>query len=650
MSETETDETTAAGQNTAPGPERQGASAGSGGTADSGDDAAAARLSTAPREEGEGRDGAVVGGPTLGIIGWLRWFWRQLTSMRVALILLFLLSLASIPGSLIPQAGIDELKVQEFKDRHETLAPVYDKLQLFHVYSSVWFSAIYILLFVSLIGCIVPRTWQFVGQLRSRPPRAPGRLDRLPAYTTWRTAAEPETVREAARALLRKRRFRSHVSGDAVAAEKGYLREAGNLIFHVALIVMLVAFACGQLLKSEGGKLIVEGDGFANTLLQYDDFKSGSLFDPDDLEPFAFTLDKFTGTYERTGPQRGTPRTYKADLRYTVGDGTEERRSVVEVNKPLVIDNTKVYLNAHGYAPVVTVRDGRGKVVYNGAVPLLPVDNNVSSTGAIKVMDGYRDKKGERDQLGFAAFFVPTYGGKGSGQMFSQFPALDFPVLNVGAYHGSLGVDSGLPQNVYQLDTRKMKPFKDADGNVLKKTLLPGERLTLPDGAGSITFEKDVKEWASFQITEQPGDGWALAGAIAAIGGLAASLFIQRRRVWVRAVRGADGVTVVEMAGLGRSESAKLPEELGELAAAVHEKAPTAPSDASSAPSDTRDSAEPESPKSPGPPKSPAESPSGSASEPASESPSESASESPSESESESAEKPEAKPVEGPEK
>ena len=71
------------------------------------------------------------------------------------------------------------------------LAPVYEKLRLFHVYSSVWFSAIYILLFVSLIGCIVPRTWQFVGQLRGRPPGAPRRLTRLPAYTTWRTEAEP---------------------------------------------------------------------------------------------------------------------------------------------------------------------------------------------------------------------------------------------------------------------------------------------------------------------------------------------------------------------------------------------------------------------------------------------------------------------------
>src|SRR5215472_17434993 len=38
--------------------------------------------------------------------GWLRWFWRQLTSMRTALILLFLLALASVPGSVLPQEGI----------------------------------------------------------------------------------------------------------------------------------------------------------------------------------------------------------------------------------------------------------------------------------------------------------------------------------------------------------------------------------------------------------------------------------------------------------------------------------------------------------------------------------------------------------------
>ncbi|MDQ0985116.1 cytochrome c biogenesis protein ResB [Streptomyces sp. V2I9] len=533
--------------------------------------AAGERLSTAPREERE--TGAGV--PAMGVIGWVRWFWRQLTSMRVALILLFLLSLGAIPGSLIPQNSVDDVKVQAFKDQHTTLTPIYEKLQLFDVYSSVWFSAIYILLFVSLIGCIVPRTGQFVGQLRSRPPGAPKRLTRLPAYTIWRTEAGPDEVRAAALAVLRKRRFRAHEAGDAIAAEKGYLREAGNLIFHIALIVMLVAFACGQLFKSEGGKLVVEGDGFSNTLTQYDNIKYGSLYDSESLAPFSFVLDDFVGTYEKSGPQRGTPRTFEARVTYAEGADGAERKGVIKVNEPLVVDGTKVYLIAHGYAPVVTVRDGKGKVVSRSAVPLLPIDNNITSSGAIKVMDGYKDENGEKTQLGFKAFFVPTFAGHGKGQMFSQFPALDFPVLALSAYHGSLGVDSGLAQNVYQLDTSKMKEFTDEKGELLKKMLMPGEKLDLPDG-GSITYE-GTEEWASFQISQQPGNGWALGGAVAAITGLAGSLFIQRRRVWVRAVRGADGVTVVEMAGLGRSESARLPEELGELSAALVTTAPVAP-------------------------------------------------------------------------
>ncbi|MEU1122759.1 cytochrome c biogenesis protein ResB [Streptomyces sp. NPDC005899] len=528
------------------------------------------QLSTAPREE------SATSVPAMGVTGWARWFWRQLTSMRVALILLFLLSLGAIPGSLIPQNSVDELKVQTFKSAHTTVSPLYEKLQFFDVYSSVWFSAIYLLLFVSLIGCIVPRTAQFVGQLRGRPPGAPRKLTRLPAYTTWRTEAEPERVREAALAVLRERRFRSHTVGDAVAAEKGYLREAGNLVFHLALIVMLVAFACGQLFKSEGGKLVVEGDGFSNTLTQYDNFKSGSLFDNDDLTPFSFDLDDFRGTYERNGPQRGTPRTYEARVTYAEGADGRPRKKVIEVNKPLVVDGTKVYLNAHGYAPVISVKDGKGKEVYRNAVPLLPQDNNVTSTGAIKVMDGYRDAEGRKTQLGFQAFFVPTFAGAGKGTMFSQFPGLDYPVLALNGFHGSLGVDSGLPQNVYQLDPSKMTAFKDSNGDQLKQRLRPGETMKLPDGAGSITFE-GVEEWASFQISRQPASGWALTGAVAAIAGLAGSLFIQRRRVWVRAVPGADGVTVVEMAGLGRSESARLPEELAGLAVALHTVVPTAP-------------------------------------------------------------------------
>ncbi len=219
--------------------------------------------------------------------------------------------------------------------------------------------------------------------------------------------------------------------------------------------------------------------------------------------------------------------------------------------------------------------DPTGKVIYKDAVPVLPQDGNLTSTGAIKVTDGYKDKDGKQEQLGFNAVFVPTFAGEGKGTMFSQFPALLNPQLMLNAWHGSLGVDSGLPQNVYRLDTSKMEMFKDESGQQFKQKMAPGDTMTLPNGAGTVKFE-GIERWATFSVTQQPGSGLALAGAIAAIAGLAGSLFIQRRRIWVRAVEGKDGVTVVEMAGLGRSESARLPQELADLAATLHQQAPTA--------------------------------------------------------------------------
>ncbi|MFF3212541.1 cytochrome c biogenesis protein ResB [Streptomyces sp. NPDC002886] len=531
--------------------------------------AAGAQLSTAPLED-------APGGPVgIGVLGWARWFWRQLTSMRVALILLFMLSLASIPGSLIPQNQVDLMKVAAWKKEHSSWVTVAEKLQLFDVYSSVWFSAIYLLLFISLIGCILPRSWQFVGQLTGRPPSAPKRLDRMPAYTTWRTDSSPDEVLASARGLLGRRRFRNEAGKGSVSAEKGYLREAGNLMFHVALIVMLIAFAWGQYFKSEGGKLVLRGKGFSNTLTQYDDFKSGGLFDPDDLPPFSFTLDKFDASFERTGPQKGTPRDFKAYVTFSDGAHGKPEKREIQVNKPLVVDGSKVYLLGHGYAPVISVTDPTGKVIYKDAVPMLPQDGNLTSSGAVKVTDGYKNKDGKSEQLGFQTWFIPTYAGKNQGTMLSQFPELDNPAMTLNAYHGSLGVDSGLPQNVYQLDTAKMEMFKDEKGELFKKLLKPGESMELPGGQGTVKFE-GIERWATFSITHQPGSGLALAGAVAAIAGLAGSLFIRRRRIWVRATRGKDGVTVVEMAGLGRSESANLPEELAVLAGALHERAPSA--------------------------------------------------------------------------
>lgn len=96
-----------------------------------------------------------IRGPQLGIRGWLRFLWRQLTSMRTALLLLLMLAVAAVPGSLVPQRSSDPNGVVQYRVDHPDLYPVVDALQGFDVFTSVWFSSIYLLLFVSLIGCVL---------------------------------------------------------------------------------------------------------------------------------------------------------------------------------------------------------------------------------------------------------------------------------------------------------------------------------------------------------------------------------------------------------------------------------------------------------------------------------------------------------------
>jgi cytochrome c biogenesis protein len=81
-----------------------------------------------------------AGLPSIGTIGFMRWLWRQLTSMRTALFLLMLLAIAAIPGSIIPQRAQNPMRVQSFVAAHRQLAPLLDKLHLFDVFGSAWFA------------------------------------------------------------------------------------------------------------------------------------------------------------------------------------------------------------------------------------------------------------------------------------------------------------------------------------------------------------------------------------------------------------------------------------------------------------------------------------------------------------------------------
>ena len=493
----------------------------------------------------------------LGLGGWLRWTWRQLTSMRTALILLFLLALASVPGSVLPQEGIDPAAVSQYYQSHPSLAPILNRLSLFSVFAAPWFAAIYLLLFASLAGCVLPRTVRLVGSARQKPPRAPSNLRRLPASASYRTDLAPAQALTSAAGLLGGRRFRLHTGDGWVSAEKGYLREVGNLLFHVALLALLFSVGLGGIFGYKANRLLINGQGFADTPTALDVFHPGRLVTPSDLAPFSINLDGFKASYVSSGPQLDQPISYNAALSYQAQPGAPMRHYDLRVNHPLVVDGVSVYLIGHGYAPVFKVTDGTGTVRWDGPVAFIPVDQTtLTSEGVIKVPDA------KPYQLGFAGVFLPT-AYDADGQLESLFPAAQNPRVSLVAFKGNLGMNSGTPQSVYTLDTKDMKQLATS------RPLAAGQSMKLPGGAGTITY-LGYQPWISLAITYDPGQLPALISGFAALAGLILSFLVRRRRVFVRALAAEDGSTEVIVGGLTRSDAAGgFESEFAELARAL---------------------------------------------------------------------------------
>ncbi|MFT4229959.1 MAG: cytochrome c biogenesis protein ResB [Microbacterium sp.] len=520
--------------------------------------------------------------PALGPVGWLRWAWRQLTSMRTALVLLLLLAIVAVPGSIFPQRSADPNGVTQWRTENPDLFPVLDWIGLFDVYTSPWFSAIYLLLFVSLIGCVIPRTKHHLKALRARPPRTPARLGRLDDHRETPVelvpGQDPDVVARRAVELaeheLRRSGYRVERFDDrgaySVSAERGYLRETGNLLFHVALVGVLVAVGVGGGFTYTGQRVVVEGTTFVNDLIDYSSFNPGRFVNTDALRAYTLTLDAFDVTYQPAGTQgAGQAGDFVAHLTTQVAGGTPQQAEV-RVNHPLGIGDDSVYLLGNGYAPTVTIRDAEGTIVFHDAVPFLPQDSQLTSVGVIKVPDGLPQ------QLGLVGFFYPTANELDNGALTSIYPDLVYPVLTFNVFAGDLGIDGGTPRSVYALDTSGMTQLSGRGTDVEGIELMPGETADLPDGYGTITFddvspagstgyEQAVKRFASLSIHHDAAGPWVLVFAVLAVLGLLLALFVPRRRMWVKA--SADGRAVVlEYAGLARGEDPTLAAAVDQLA------------------------------------------------------------------------------------
>lgn len=485
-------------------------------------------------------------GPKLGLRGWLRWGWRTLTSMRTALILLLLLAVASIPGSVFPQRGTAPERVADYLNANPTLGPWLDRLGMFDVFASAWFAAVYLLLCLSLIGCIVPRTIDFITVLRKPPVAAPTRLSRMPAFAE--VPANPDTL-DTAEAYLREHKWRVRRDADWVSAEKGYLHEVGNLLFHLCFIFLLIAVAVGGLFGWSAKVIVVEGKGFTGSLTQFDSFRKGRLVNPDQIQPFTVLLETFKATFQEEGQQRGAPTQFDATALVSTRPGASEELRSFSVNNPLVFDGIKVFLVGHGYAPEIRITDDTGEVIFDEAVVFLPRDGNLTSAGVVKLPDL---------EPGFAltGLFLPTSFIDPMAGPISTFPAADDPKLFLGAFDGDVPAGG----NVYTLNPEGLN-------RIGTEALKPGQSWDLPNGM-TVEFV-GLRNFANVTVAHDPGRWFALGASVLVILGVSMSLLLNRRRVWVKVPAGRD--TVTEIAGLSKSGGGKVHDDVRELAALLSE-------------------------------------------------------------------------------
>ena len=233
--------------------------------------------------------------------------------MRTALLLLFLLALAAVPGLAGAAARRRPARGRAVRrPSTPTLAPWLDRLSLFDVYSSPWFAAIYLLLFVSLVGCVraaqPARTLARVAGPAAARRRATSTGCRCtrPSTTDRRAGRRARATRAAA---LRSPAVPGRPASTArlVGAEKGYLRETGNLVFHLSLLLAARRRRARAACSATGATCcVVEGEGFTNTA---DAVRRRA---PRGRSPTRTTcrrsrstLDDFPARYQESGQQRG---------------------------------------------------------------------------------------------------------------------------------------------------------------------------------------------------------------------------------------------------------------------------------------------------------------------------------------------------------
>lgn len=416
--------------------------------------------------------------------------WRLFTSVDFAVIQIILLALLAVIGMTLEQlpdsafrsAGDYAAAMDAIQARYDLVlgtgtVDVLERLGVFAMFRSPWFSLGLLVLVISIVICTLdrtPRLWRGVSDVRVVQPE-PFYDPRLPDRAAMDGVAAADVA-----AVVRRRGFRVRQTTDEdgsvhVYGDRHQYTKMATLLTHLGLILFLIAAAVTSQFGDEQGLVVPEGESLTVQAIG----TPGLLL----VKNLAF---------EAPGFETGMPSDFTTDLA-VYRDGEEIARKTIRVNDPLSIGGYTFHQNGFGAAPHLVVRDAEGKPLWDAQVPL--VDAAAGSPYGILAVPG-------RD-LGLQLLLSRAEDGTGV--------VLVLPYRVVGT---------------------------DADGNPIPEnfapvTLLRGDTKVSDDLGISITL-KEFGEYTLLIAKADPGQGLVWLAFLSLIAGITITFYLPRRRVWAR--------------------------------------------------------------------------------------------------------------------
>ncbi|MCK5148287.1 cytochrome c biogenesis protein ResB [bacterium] len=263
-----------------------------------------------------------------------------LSSTKLTIWVLLLISVASIFGTLIPQNE----SIEFYRSVYGSKAGVITGLALNDTYHSSWFIALIALFAINLIACTTKKWTVFLRIMRHKPRDADAKtLKAMSIYHSWPVKTYKDTmtgeIHQAVRQIgLNLKIIGATSNGISFFAEKGKISRCGFFSVHAGILLILM----GAVLTGfgfRGSMMLPEGETSSKVAIGQGD-RSKNL-------DFQIRCDEFEMTTYQ-GTQR--PKGYKSRLTI-VEDGHDVLTRIIEVNRPLTYKGVTIYQASYGTIP-----------------------------------------------------------------------------------------------------------------------------------------------------------------------------------------------------------------------------------------------------------------------------------------------------------